>query len=339
MHFRVRAVFFGALFFFMGGAPQAHAALLYFDPSSADIFRGDSAAVNLRLDTDDGECINTIDATIHYDGTINAVDVSRGDSILNIWVEDPVIDTANHTIHFAGGLPGGYCGRIAGDPSLTNVVLKIIFQSPGFSIGGGGGGKSAHVWIDENSQVLLHNGYGTPAPLRLQDANFTLADTPGSAGVQDTWKDDVHGDTELPSDFAITLTKDDSAFSGKYFVVFNANDKQSGIDHYEIMEEPFVEFTSFKWGRADAPWIKTESPYVLKDQTLNSTIRVKAIDKAGNARVATLVPDTALRGVSQGMFITIALVSAVVVVLGAVIFYVLWRRRQRLLLENETEIV
>ncbi len=332
MDIRVRIAFFAVLFFAVS-ATHAQAATLYFDPSSADIFRGDSITVGLRLDTDEGECINTVDATIHYDTALNAVDISRGNSILNLWVESPKIDEANHTIRFAGGLPGGYCGRIAGDPSLTNVVLEIVFQSPGFTIGGGGDNKSPRIWLDESSQVLLHDGTGNPAPLSLQEAHINLADTAGSQ-IQDTWKDDVRSDTELPSDFTVTLTKDDFAFNEEYFIVFNSNDKQSGIDHYEVMEEPFAEFAAFKWGRADAPWVETESPYVLKDQTLNSTIRVKAIDKAGNIRVVTLVPDTALRSMSLDMLITTIVVAGVILLVSVLVFYALWKRKQRLLGEE-----
>lgn len=328
----VTSFFLGVLFVY---APQADAALLYLDPGSVELARGDSVTMALRLDTDEGECVNTVDATIHFDPSINAIDVSRGDSILNIWVESPVIDTENHTIKFAGGLPGGYCGRIPGDPSLTNVVLEIVFRSPGFTIGGEGS-DSARVWVDQGSQVLLHDGYGTPAPLRVIDATIALLSTPGGT-LTDTWRGEVSADKDLPSDFAITLTKDDVAFSGKYFIVFNASDKQSGIDHYEVMEEPFSEWSTFKWGRADAPWVKAESPYVLKDQTLNSTIRVKAIDKAGNERVATLVPDTAIRAMSQSMLITIVVGVFVAVVLGAILFYILWKRKQKLMFGEATE--
>lgn len=312
-----------------------HGALLYFDPAGTDIYRGDSVTIALRLDTDEGECINTIDATIHYDESVRAVDISRGDSILNIWVEDPVIDESAHTIKFAGGIPGGYCGRIAGDPSLTNVILELVFRSPGFSIGGGDS-QSARVWVDENVQVLLHDGYGTNADTKLQDAVINLLSTPGS-NVADTWRSDVASDAELPADFSIMLTKDETAFSGRYFVVFNSSDKQSGIDHYEIMEEPFSEFSTFTWGRADAPWVRVESPYVLEDQTLNSTIRIKAIDKAGNERVATLVPDSALRRMSQDALITTLVVGTATLVLVMLIAYGLWKRKQRLF-ENSNKI-
>ncbi len=314
-------------------ATPAHAALLYFDPGEVSVFRGDSVTLELRIDTDEGECINTVNAVIHYDPSIQVVDVTRGDSILNLWVENPVINTEAHTVTFAGGIPGGYCGRIQGDPRLTNVLLGIVVRSPGFSIGAGEN-PSARIWLDENSEVFLHDGYGTNATVRLQDAKILLQSSAGGT-TQDEWRNQVQGDNDLPSDFTITLSKDEFAFSGKYFITFNSIDKQSGIDHYEVMEEPFSEFYSFNWGRADAPWIVTESPYLLEDQTLNSTIRVKAIDKAGNERIAVLVPDTALRAISRDTLIAVTLSIAFLVMIGGLVWYALWKRRQRLELESD----
>ena len=321
--------FLGTLFclYLMVNPLSVDAALLYFDPAEASVYRGDTVTVGLRLDTDEGECINTVDAVIHYDPSIKAVDVSRGDSILNIWVENAVIDEETHTITFAGGIPGGYCGRIPGDPRLTNVLVELVFRSPGLSIGAGEN-PSARIWVDESSQVLLHDGYGTNATVRLQDAKILLESKAGDTPT-DEWTKDVQDDDVLPSDFGITLTKDGTAFSGKYFIVFNSVDKQSGIDHYEVMEEAFTEFNTFTWGRADAPWIRTESPYVLKDQTLNSTIRVKAIDKAGNERIAVLVPDPALRRMSRDMLITSVVIGGVTLLVLVLGIYAFWRQRNK----------
>jgi hypothetical protein len=329
-----RGILIGAFFalYLFFGIQSAHAALLYFDPAEVNVHRGDSITLRLRIDTDEGECINTVNALIHYDPSVQIVDVSRGDSILNIWVENPVISQENHTVAFAGGLPGGYCGRIQGDPSLTNVLLDIVLRSPGFSIGAGDS-PFAKIWIDESSEVLLHDGFGTNANLRLQDARINLLDTAGATPT-DEWNASVRDDNELPSDFTITPPqKDEFAFGGKFFIVFNSIDKQSGIDHYEVMEEPFSEFYAFRWGRADAPWVETESPYVLTDQTLNSTIRVKAIDKAGNERIAVLVPDVALRSLSRDKMIAIILVGGFVLLIGGLTVFALWKRKQRLMNE------
>ena len=328
------AILFSALFFLVF-SHTTEAALLYFDPVQAEVYRGDTIEIALRLDTDEGECINTVDGVIHYDEAIRAVDVSRGNSILNLWVEAPVIDEQSRTIKFAGGIPGGYCGRIPGDPSLTNVLLKLVFRSPGFSIGGKDALPQPRIWIEENAQVLLHDGFGTNAQVRLQDAKITLLDTPGEK-IRDTWNESVGEDDALPSEFSITLAREDAAFSGKYFITFNALDKQSGIDHYEVMEEPFTEFDAFKWGRADAPWIEAESPYVLTDQALNSTIRVKAIDKAGNERIAVLVPDEALRRMSIETMVIVGVGAGIGVIFVLLILYAVsaWKKRKR---QSDTE--
>jgi hypothetical protein len=303
----------------------AHAALLYLESDSVAIHRGDTTRVTLRLDTDDAECVNVVSAAIKYEASIQAVDVSTGSSILNVWVEEPRIDRDTQTITFAGGIPGGYCGRIPGDPSLTNVLLEVIFQSPGLQIGGGASSESARIWIEDTAQVLQHNEEATPAVVRTQDTTIALLPTPNAA-PSDPWRAEVLADTEPPADFSITLTRDESAFSGQYFIVFNSTDKQSGINHYEVMEEPFEQFGSFSWGGVDAPWVRTTSPYVLTDQTLNSTIRVKAVDKAGNERIVHLVPDTALRGMSQTTILLVLAIAGIIILIGGGVAYRIWRR-------------
>jgi hypothetical protein len=318
---------FSALIFFCVPS-YTHAALLYFDPAEASVFRGDTITLGLRIDTDEDECINTVDAVITYDEGIRAIDVSRGDSILSIWVEDPIIDEAKRTITFAGGIPGGYCKRALGDPSLTNVIAQIVFRSPGFTVGAKEN-PSIKISISPESRVLLHDGSGTEAPLRTQDAVVALLGTAGPEG-SDTWRDTVADDVVPPGDFSITLTQDEAAFSNKYFIVWNTQDKQSGIDHYEVMEEPLEDLYSFTWGRADAPWKRVESPYVLEDQTLNSTLRVKAIDKAGNETIAVLVPDTGIRSLSLNRMVTYALAAGVVLIVMIGIAFFLMKRKKRI---------
>lgn len=328
--------FCASLLLFLLGA-RAEAALLYFDPPEASVHRGDTVTLGLRLDTDEGECVNVVSGVITYDANIRAVDVSRGDSILNIWLEPPTIDEEKRTITFAGGLPGGYCGRILGDPSLTNVILDIVFRSPGFSVGEQS--KTAQVRVDEQSEVILHDGFGTRANLERLHSTLTLLDTPGDR-MDDSWSDRVNEDVLPPADFTIDLFRDQNAFSGQYVISWNSQDKQSGIDHYEVMEEPFEEFYTFKWGRVDAPWVVVESPYVLKDQSLNSTIRVKAVDKAGNQTIATLIPDEAMRSVSAHRVIMWSVAGGILLIVLVGTAFIVWRRRERLvaMYDHETTL-
>lgn len=328
--------FFPGLFLGIGTLflwTDVYAATLYLDPNTSEISPGDTIAMAVRLDTDEGECINVVDGVINFPKNISAVDLSTGNSILPVWVESPVIDVENNRITFAGGIPNGYCGRIDGDPRLTNILLEIIFQAPGLRIGMGDVDPVASITFGSETRTLLNDGSGTPAPTRTISAEVLVNSEP-TGQVVDEWKRRVDDDTIPPNPFTISLQSDPSAYAGRYFIVFNTTDKQSGISHYEVMEEPSEQFDLFIWGAADAPWIKARSPYLLEDQSLNSTIRVRAVDKAGNVYVATFVPDEVLRSASQKDKVVTALAVTggliILVLLGGVWFHFYRRKKQQL---------
>lgn len=283
-------------------ASPLEAALLYLDPSEATINPGDTVVVSVRINPDADECINVVDGVLEYDPQIQPVDISLGQSIFSLWVEEPVIDRENNRITWAGGIPNGYCGRIQGDPRLTNEVMKIVFQVPGMRVGFGDNNPTTTLAFSDQTTVYLNDGRGSVAPLQTNQATLVVGTRPGEV-VQNEWSRLVNGDEDVPEEFSITLQKTDNAFQGKYFIIFNTTDKQTGIAYYEVIEEPLEEAGLFGWGAADAPWRKVRSPYILEDQSLNSTIRVRAVDKAGNTYVATLVPDQSLRSISTQTYI------------------------------------
>ena len=313
-------------------AAETQAASLYIDPAFSEMNRGDAKQLAVRLDVDEeaGECVNAVDAVISYSENISVVDISTGDSILTVWVEEPVINKEDRTITFAGGLPNGYCGRVQGDPRLTNNLIKIIVRAPGFSVGRAAEGSAvASVRFEPQTAAYLNDGRGTSAQLNTFGAEIAVSDNAGNE-IVDTWRAEVAADTIRPEEFSISLEQNDTAFGGKYFIVFNTTDKQTGIDLYQVMEEPLSSFGYFNWGRADAPWITARSPYVLEDQSLNSTIRVRAIDKAGNEYVATLLPSDELRKTSVATIVTVVtilLVVGILVAAGFVAMRIFKRRR------------
>ena len=93
-------------------------------------------------------------------------------------------------------------------------------------------------------------------------------------------------DATPPEPFDLQIGREPSVFEGKYFLSFNAIDRSSGVDNYEIFEGRKKLFSKEIIGE----WRKGKSPYVLEDQELKSIIRVKAVDKAGNERLAELLP-------------------------------------------------
>ncbi len=340
---KTSVLFIMAAFVMLGGTTLAQAASLYVDPLFSSLGRGDAITMSVRLDTDEAneECINAVDAVIHYSENIILTDVSTGDSIFSMWVERPKIDAVNRTVTFAGGIPNGYCGRVQGDPRLTNTLAQLIFRSPGFSIGQNTAATStAKIEFGPETTAYINDGFGTKAELALFGASVDLSKNAG-AELKDPWRDAVVTDDVAPEPFSITLHQDEFAFNGNYFIVFNTSDKQTGIDQYQVMEEPLTEFWTFDWGRADAPWIVTPSPYELKDQSLNSIIRVKAIDKAGNEHIATLVPDEAMRSVPTNVIIFYAaagFVGLIILLMVGVGVRTLIRRRRASKEVENTEV-
>ena len=87
---------------------------------------------------------------------------------------------------------------------------------------------------------------------------------------------EMKADTEPPEDFTPAIVNDPNVFDGKYFLVFATQDKGTGVDHYEVREG--------RWG-----WFReAESPYLLKQQKISRDVYVKAVDSAGNERIAVI---------------------------------------------------
>lgn len=327
----MRYFFFALLL--LGSVQFVEAATLYMDPNTASLNRGDAVKISIRLDTDEaaGECINAVDGVISYSENIIPVDITLGKSIFPIWVESPVINKEARTISFAGGIPNGYCGRVQGDPNLTNIIAEVFFRAPGMQVGGGDNRSAATAEFTEQTTAYLNDGAGTPAQLRTLGASFTLSDNVGSE-ILDPWSGDVQSDDIAPEEFSASIELIDN----NWFVIFNTTDKQTGISHYEVIEESYSQSKLFNFGAANAPWIETRSPYLLKDQTRNSVIRVKAIDKAGNEYVTTLPIDDAARGftLTSDLIILIGLgMSGLLLLIG--LGFLWWRRRVKLVKSNQ----
>jgi len=255
------------------------ATVLYLDSSSGQYHQGETFIVEARIDTE-GECINTVKGDLSFSQDIlEAIDFSQGNSILNLWLKPPEINQDMGLVSFIGGIPGGYCGRLAGDSGLSNLLGKIIFNVKRVN----GGQISAKIEFLDSSQVLLNDGFGTPAKLTLEGMALKILAVKGEI-PESEWEKELKEDAISPEPFNIEINKDSSVFEGKYFITFSTTDKQTGIDYYEIKEIPPI------WKLKIAKWQEAESPYLLKDQSLRSIIKVKAVDKAGNERIAEYLP-------------------------------------------------
>jgi hypothetical protein len=279
-----------------------HAAELYIDPQEGTYSPGETFMVLVRLHNA-GECINAANVELSYPTDIlRAVDFSRGDSIFSMWAVEPLLDTTKGTVSFAGGIPGGYCGRIEGDPSLSNILGKAVFTVIG------GAEKKASIDFISSTRVYLNDGAGTPAALTTRGTLVRVGTS--SVVVENPWLKEIKEDTTPPEAFAVEVESTAGVFGGKYYAVFSTIDKQSGLDHFEIHE-----------GNG---WRTITSPYVLRQQSLIAIgpIEIRAVDKAGNMRLGEYTQNVLPpRQFSYNEFIPFGIFLLIVLLAAAAKFY------------------
>jgi len=246
------------------------AAELYLESSENNYYIDETFVVDIRINVKHGESINAIEGYIEFPNNILEIkDFSTGNSILT-FIEKPKINQEQGLISFVGIIPGGYSGMIPGDPGPSNLLGKIIFES----ISSG----TAKIILKDNSQALLSDGKGTIAELSTKGVILEVEPPKEVQPLRDEWQEELEKDKIPPEDFKPEIVKIDD----KYYLSFTTKDKDSGVDHYDILEK----FSILRLGIAR--WVETNSPYLLKDQSLSSRIEIKAIDKVGNERIVKL---------------------------------------------------
>ncbi len=198
--------------------------------------------------------INAVSGSLVYDDSqLEVKQILDGQSIISFWVEHPQKKNAGQ-INFSGIVPGGY-------DQDGGLLFSVIFQATG-SVGSAGN-------ISLNQGVaLLNDGHGTPAQVTIHNFEYQILKSAGTASVVNQ-----PADKTPPESFTPLLGRDPNIFNDKWFLAFSTTDKGSGIDHFEIKEN---------WWQ---PYVIAQSPYLIKDQKLNSPIYVKAVDKSGNIRI------------------------------------------------------
>lgn len=327
----VKALLYIPILMYLVFPAYSFAARVYLDPIIKEVSYGDTFIVNIRIDNE-GECVNAADVVIEYDkNRISAVDFSRGESLLTLWTESPVIDHTQGVVSFSGGTPGGYCGRIVGDPGLSNLLGKIVFSTTGNQVSSNPGDITEIVVSGTSTKILLNDGLGTPAELETSGAFITLLEE--ADFVTNEWVDEISQDELPPEPFDVRVHSDPNIENGQYFIVFTTVDKQSGIDHFEVFESS-IDTPGYEVGSTKpAQWrtvSNNEQYYVLRDQTLSSKVIVKAVDKANNEQIAELntqdVSSIRTFGLIETAFIATTAVGLLILLLGIIMFF---RRKKR----------
>ncbi len=250
----------------------------------------DAFFIEVYLDTE-LENINAVDGTISFDTNLRLQDVIDSDSVVNFWIEKQI---SENSFQFAGIIPGGFRGT--GGKLFT---LAFETQNPG----------KTNISLEDVS-VFLNDGSGTEQKLSTKQKEFIISDKLSTnVGQKNLFTSDIYP----PESFKPEISKSESLFDGKWFLVFATVDKNSGISHYLIKEAKFKALMFFK------SWRIVESPYVLSDQSKTSFIAIKAVDKAGNEVVERVYPE-----VPKPLVVKVA--SIAIAVLVVVISLILLRK-------------
>ncbi len=250
-------------------ASNVWAANLSLYSTSNQINLNHEFVVDLYINTQQ-DSINALEGSIIFpQDLLELRDIIDGNSIVNFWIQPPA-QVSNNAISFSGVIPGGYYGQ---QGKILSFVFKAINPGQG--------------WLQiSNSQVLINDGQGTQANLTV--SNFQIYSHQLPAQPTPTPHDSTSTspsptqpvkveiiDHDPPETFQPQIASSPGIFQGQWFLVFATQDKGSGIDHYEVKEG----WHSF---------ILADSPYLLKNQNLDTDIQIKAVDKSGNQRIVTL---------------------------------------------------
>ncbi len=219
-------------------------------PNSKLYFVEEGGLIKLLIDSA-GQKVNSVAGEIALPESVTVTQIQEANSLISFWIESPRV--ADGAVKFAGIIPGGYQGT-------GGQILALQINPQGLSLRTKTQGESLRV---SNAQVLLHDGLGTSVAVETPGFNFTPSDSVGLV------------DEVPPEPFTPLLAQEPSVFSGQQFVAFQTQDKQSGINYYEVKEG---------WGK----WQKAESPHELTSWGAKLRVLVKAVDLAGNERVATV---------------------------------------------------
>jgi len=252
---------------------------------------GQQFQVDISLNTENEE-INALEGKIVFPSELLELkEIRDGNSIINFWIEKPRAVEAG-IIGFSGIIPGGY-------QETKGFVFSVVFRAK----------TSGNGAIEiRDAKVLLNDGKGTPVNVKISPFQFSISqEVPSVPPMVEIIKD-----TDPPEDFKPEIAANHAIFNGKWFLVFATQDKGSGIDHYEICE-----------GKRKCAI--AESPYLLRNQDLDEEIVVKAVDKSGNERVATIPPQKPLPWY-KNYFVLAILIIIGLIIIGVILRKILWRK-------------
>ncbi|MBP9816458.1 MAG: hypothetical protein KBD05_00270 [Candidatus Pacebacteria bacterium] len=218
--------------------------------------------------------INAVEGTLVLPDGARIDDLYTGGSIIQNWLEVP--READGAIRFAGIIPGGFVGSASAGSGLTGPATLFSFILRG----------DGELSLTEAS-VYVNDGLGT----KIAIAPGEVASTQGYVALPEE-------DRTPPEYVEATPLRDSNIADGKFALLLDSYDGQSGIDYFEVQE-------------GGGQWKRSESVYVVEDRYGFEHVLVRAYDRAGNY-VEIFVP-----GRNSGLLnLAYALIALIVLLLA-----------------------
>ena len=265
-------------FYFLLSPGVVAAARLYFTAPELTQSLYAPFEVEVRLDSPD-ESVNAVDGWVELGSDVAvAVSTADGSSIVSLWVEKPApaaaisgeaVRNVGSRIRFSGIVPGGFEG-VGGKLFSFTLEPRDSGELP--------------LRFSSSTKVYLNGPEGASASLVLESTSVVIrSEKQPVFGV-------AQNDHDAPELFNPELVRNPQLLDGQWALIFSTTDKNSGLDHYDVWEQP-----ASWWQRlfSRPSWASATSPYLVADQSLRRVIHVRAVDKAGNMRLAIITPRSA----------------------------------------------
>lgn len=247
---------------------------------------GDRISVDVFVDPQQVS-INSVQSTILFSPEYLSFNgFSAQQSSIPVWVEEPK-EKKSGVVSFSGVIPGGldrlYDPLNTSNHAIPIIRLFFITKKAGtvdFSFG--------------ESSVLANDGRGTKTPVTTTAGSVTIVPTAsGSVPISA-----LTSDTNPPLPFVITIINQSLFGKTPRLAVFTANDKEGGIDHYEVRV-------------GDLGFVKGISPFPLPYRLFSYDLTVRAFDYSGNMQEQTITVPA-----ESSLLVDIPLLILVVLILG-----------------------
>lgn len=270
------AILIACLIVLQAPTSLAHAASVRLTLDPLQVVPGDTVSAVVWFDPE-GEQINAVEGSIPLPVGLHVRDITTAGSAFALWPVAPRYELSRRSVEFTGGIPGG----LAPDKSAKLFSFLVSAeQANEFSI------------TPQNVRAYRNDGAGTAVAVTADPAAFVVSESAPQQPHTEV------KDREPPEEVYAEVGRDTSLFEGKYFLVVHARDAVSKIARVEIREG---------WWR---PYREVAGEYyVLHDQTLHTTIRVRATDEKGNVRVVTVPPQA---GTFRMVWILYGVLAAIV---------------------------